>query len=132
MALNYISLRSLAERLIEENGRTLTLVRKDQGNPVDPAKPWRNSTNAAEITVAVLGVFVEFEKDEVDGTIVKRGDKRLLVSDKSVTDGGGAAANLVVEDYDAVLDGGVRWRIVTAEVIEPGALRILYDLQVRQ
>ena len=132
MALNYANFRRLAERLIEENGRTLSLVRQDQANPVDPAKPWRASTEAAEITVDVLGVFIEFEKDEVDGSIVMRGDKRVLVADKSVTDEGGSAANLKIEDYNAILDDAVRWRIVTAGVIEPGDTRIMYDLHVRQ
>src|SRR3546814_4919423 len=70
----------------------LTLVRKDQGNPVDPLKPWRASTNAAEISFAIVGVFIEYEKDEVDGTIVKRGDKRLLLAAKDVDDT--APANL--------------------------------------
>jgi hypothetical protein len=132
MALNYTQFRATAERLIEENGRTITLVRKDQGNPVDPTEPWRASTNAAEITFDVLGVFIEFEKDEVDGTIVMRGDKRVLVAAKSVTDEGGSAANLDIEDYSDVLDGGTRYRIITSSVIEPGDTRIMYDLQVRQ
>src|SRR3546814_14993330 len=92
MALNYANFRLLAERLINENGRSLTLVRKDQGNPVDPLKPWRASTNAAEISFAIVGVFIEYEKDEVDGTIVKRGDKRLLLAAKDVDDT--APANL--------------------------------------
>lgn len=132
MALDYANFRTLAERLIEENGRTITLVRKDQGNPVVSAEPWRASTNVAEITFDVLGVFIEFEKDEVDGTIVMRGDKRVLVAAKSVTDEGGSAANLDIEDYNAIVDNGVRWRIITPGVIEPGDTRILYDIHVRQ
>ena len=132
MALNYTSFQNLAERLIESNGRTLSLVRRDQGNPVDSAKPWRESTEAAEITVTVLGVFIEFEKEDFDGTLVRRGDKRVLIAAKSVTDEGGSASNLKIEDYDHVLDATTRWKIITAELIEPGPLRIMFDLQVRQ
>lgn len=132
MALNYTSLRATAERLIEENGRTLTLVRKDQGNPVDPAKPWRASTGAAEITVDVIGVVLEFEKDEVDGTLVLKTDKRVFVADKSVVDEGGSAANLKIEDYSDLVDGTTRYRIINPTTIEPGGQRIYYDLQVRQ
>lgn len=130
--VDYVSFRNLAERLIEENGRTLSLVRRDQGNPVDPAKPWRSSTEVAEITVSVLGVFIEFEKEDFDGSLVRRGDKRILIADKSVIDEGGSAANLQIEDYDHVLDGTVRWKILTVNLIEPGAIRIMFDLQVRQ
>ena len=130
--VSYTSFQALAERLIELNGRDLSLVRRDQGNPTDPAMPWRGSTEAAEITVTVKGVFTEFEKEDFDGSLVRRGDKRVLIAAKSVTDEGGSAANLKIEDYDYVLDGAVRWKILTAELIEPGPLRIMFDLQVRQ
>ncbi len=130
--VDYLSFQLLAERLIEANGRTLSLVRRDQDNPTDPAKPWRGSTEANEITVVVKGVFTEFEREDFDGTLVRRGDKRVLIAAKSVTDEGGGAANLKIEDYDHILDGGVRWKIMKAELIEPGPLRIMFDLQVRQ
>ena len=130
MALDYANFRLLAERLINENGRSFTLIRKDQGNPTDPAMPWRSSTEVSEISFAVVGVFIEFEKDEVDGTIVKRGDKRLLIAAKDIDDQ--APANTNVEDYDEITDGTVAYRIINAQVIEPGSLRIMYDLQVRQ
>ena len=129
--VNFVSFQNLAERLIEENGRTISLVRRDQGNLTDPAKPWRGSTEADEITVVVKGVFIEYEKMDFDGSLVRRGDKRLLVAAKSVTDES-SASNLKIEDYDHVLDGGVRWKIITAELIEPGDLRIMFDIQVRQ
>ena len=132
MALNYTRFRALAERLIEENGRTMTLVRKDQGNPTDPAKPWRGSTGADDITFDVIGVAIDFEADEVDGTLVLRTDKRILVAAKSVTDEGGSATNLNIEEYSDILDGGTRYAIVNPMVIEPGNQRIMYDLQVRQ
>ncbi len=132
MAFNYANFRTLAERLIEENGRDFSLVRRDQGNPVDSAKPWRDSTEAATITVTVKGVIIEYETEDFDGTLVRRGDKRVLIADKSVIDEGGSAANLIIEDYDHILDAGVRWKIENADTIEPGDTRIMYDLQVRK
>lgn len=130
--VNYANLKSLAERLIEANGRTLTLVRRDQGNPVNVAEPWRASTEAAEITIAVLGVFTEFEKEDFDGSLVRRGDKRVLIAEQSVVDNAGGASNLKIEDYDHILDGGVRWKILSVELIQPGPTRIFFDVHVRQ
>ena len=130
MALDYVSFRLLAERLINENGRSFTLTRKDQGNPETLSKPWRSSTKVAEISFAVVGVFVEFEKDEVDGTLVKRGDKRLFIAAKDIDDQ--APANTNIEDYDEITDGAIAYRIINAQVIEPGPTRIMYELQVRQ
>lgn len=129
--VDYVSFQNLAERLIEANGRTLSLVRRDQGNPTDPAMPWRGSTEADTITVVVKGVVIDFEKEDFDGSLVRRGDKRILIAAKSVTDES-SASNLKIEDYDHVLDGTVRWKIITAELIEPGDTRIVFDLQVRQ
>jgi hypothetical protein len=131
MALNYTNFRSLADRLISENGRALTIVRRDQSNFTDPAKPWRGSTEAAEVSTAVTGVFIEYEKEDVDGDLVRRGDKRVLIAAKDVEDESASSENVKVEDYDHVLDGTVRWKILSAELIEPGSQRIMYDVQVR-
>jgi hypothetical protein len=130
--VDYVSFQNLAERLIEANGRDLSLVRRDQVNLTDPTKPWRGSTEVDTITVVVKGVFIDFEKEDFDGSLVRRGDKRVLIAAKSVTDEGGNASNLKIEDYDHILDAGVRWKIITVETIEPGPLRIMFDIQVRQ
>jgi hypothetical protein len=132
MALNYANFRALADRLIGENGRDLTIVRRDQANLTDPAKPWRGSTEADTITTVVKGVFIEYEKEDFDGSLVKRGDKRVLIAASDVEDETSGTLSVKVEDYDHVLDGGTRWRILSAELIEPGNLRIMYDVQVRQ
>ena len=132
MALDYANFRNLADRLIGENGRPLTIVREDQGNPADPTKPWRGSTGASTVSTVVTGVFVEFEKEDFEGTLVRRGDKRVLIAAQDVEDETTGTQNVKVEDYDFILDGAVRWKIVTADLIEPGPLRIMYDVQVRQ
>lgn len=132
MALDYASFRALADRLIRENGRDLSIVRRDQANLTDPAKPWRGSTEADTITTVVKGVFIEYEKEDFDGTLVKRGDKRVLIAAQDVEDETTGALSVKVEDYDHILDAAVRWKIITADLIEPGSLRIMYDVQVRQ
>lgn len=132
MALNYTNFRNLAERLIEENGREIDIVRRDQTTLTDPAKPWRDSTETATVTTTVIGVFLEFEKEDFDGTLVRRGDKRVLIAAKSVEDNTTGSLSVKVEDFDHVLDGGVRWKILDADLIEPGPLRIMYDVHVRQ
>jgi hypothetical protein len=77
----------------------------------------------------VVGVFIDFDKEDVDGTIVKRGDKRVLISAKDIDDE--APANPNIEDYDIITDGSINWRIMNSNIIEPGNLRIMYDLHAR-
>lgn len=129
MALNYTQLRTTAERLIEDNGRSMTLTQRDTGNPIDPNKPWRGSTGASDVSVSVIGVFIDYETDLIDGEIIMRGDKRVLVAAKSVSDA--SPSNLNLEEYDFLVDGSVSWEIVKVDTVEPGSDRILYDLQVR-
>lgn len=134
MALNYIAFRLLAERLINENGRSLTLQREDQFNPVDIAEPWRaaDPAGANVVSLVVLGVFIEYEKEDFDGSLVRRGDKRVLVAAKDTDDVRTGTENIDVEDFDTILDGTEIWKIITVEVIEPGPLRVMYDIQVRK
>lgn len=132
--VDVVSLRLTAERLISENGRILTLQREDQVNPAVLAEPWREGDPAGVniVSLDVIGVFTEFEKEDFDGSLVVRGDKRVLVSAKATEDEQAGAENIKIEDFDTLLDRTEIWKIVTAEVIEPGNLRVMYDIQVRK
>jgi hypothetical protein len=99
---------------------------------VDPAKPWRDSTGAAEVTVDVIGVFIQFEKEDFDGSLIRRGDKRILVAAKSVEDESISGVNIKIEDYDYITDGGERWKILDSDSIAPGTLNVFYDIQARK
>lgn len=124
MALNYTRLATTAERLIEENGRSVTLLK---GGEVvsDPAKPWRDDSTTGDLSLTVIGAIVNYDYDEIDGDLIKRGDKRLLIAQNSVS------AN-EIETFDRVLDGGVDWKIQDTKVWEPGDTRIFYDIQLRK
>lgn len=132
--VDFTSLRLTAERLINENGRALTLQRHDQSNPLVVAEPWRtpDPAGANVVSLAVLGVFTEFEKEDFDGSLVRRGDKRVLIAAKDLEDVQTGTENIKIEDFDTLLDGTEIWKILSAEVIEPGSLRVLFDLQVRK
>jgi hypothetical protein len=133
MAINYTRFRAVAERLIEENGRSMSLRRMDQGNPADPLRPWRASDGDDNIALTVIGVFIDFDLEDIDGTLVKQGDKRVLVAATSVEDAAEVGMDFdEVEDFDSLFDGSENWKIVKVNVIEPGTLRILYDIQVRK
>lgn len=132
--VDFSSLRLTAERLINENGRALTLQRHDQVNPLVVAEPWRkpDPAGANVVSLTVLGVFTEYEKEDFDGSLVRRGDKRVLIAAKDLEDVRSGSENIKVEDFDTLLDGSEIWKILTIEVIEPGPLRVLFDLQVRK
>lgn len=124
--VDYVSLAATAKRLIDANGRDVTLIKRDR-IAADVDKPWRGG-NAAPTSVGPLkGVIVPFGAEEIDGSLVRREDKKALI-----------AANdddsEMLEQFDVLIDGDPDdpWRIIEAEVINPGDVRVIYILQVRK
>ena len=92
-------------------------------DPTDPAKPWRGTTAADTVSTPVTAVFVGFRKADVDGGLIRRGDQKVLVKAAGLPD---------ITGYDEVVDSeGIKWRIVNVEAVRPGAVTLLYKLQVR-
>lgn len=136
MAVDYAKAAALALRLINENGRAITLVKLGQ-TPGDVNKPWRsNTTNRTvpEAEEAAFGVFVPPSGSGLgfmseDSELVKTSEQILLV----------AAAGVVgykVEDFNEVIDPedavNTRWRITGVELLKPGSTRILYAIGVKR
>jgi hypothetical protein len=128
--VNITSLRLVAERLIEANGRTISLVRRDEVTPLDPAKEWRANTTTTQVTISVIGAFIDFDSDELDGTIIRRGTKRVLISAKSAEEAG-VNSLTDIENYDRLLDAdNTSWSVDAVSVIQPGTEKVAYDVRV--
>ncbi len=129
--VDYVSLAKTAERLIEENGRTVTLVQAGE-TAVDPAKPYGPDTSVGQTRHTVLGVITEFDNEDIDGTLIRRGDKRCLIAHNSIVNVASGAESIVIEDFDTLEDGTEVWKIEGVDTIHPGDIRIMYDLQLRK
>lgn len=114
-------LAQVAKRLIESNGRSVEF-RVKPGTLKDAAQPWLGKA-AAGSTSSVICVFVDYRASEIDGSIVQREDRRLLVAGESI-------AFVPSTDYE-VIDGAVVWQVVNVQQVQPGSVEIMYDLQVR-
>ena len=130
MALDYANLKAIADTLISENGRSMSLVKKDLTHPANVAKPWRANLTTDQITITVTGVFAEFTEEDQPPSLDRKSTRTVLVSATSVE--ALAPADVNIEDYHTLLDGGVEFRIVKAEPLEPGDTRILYILEVEK
>ena len=129
--VNFTSLRSLADRLISENGRDIILI-KAGTTAADALEPWRVDTTAGETRITVKGVFLEFDNEQVDGSLIIRGDKMFLVAAKDVEDTASSSQSDDIEDFDRLLDGTVDWKIINVNTIEPASSKIYYEIQVRK
>lgn len=124
---------ALAKRLIEANGRTITLVKLDETS--DSAQPWLPDAPdvgaAPADTQSGIGVFVPlasasslgFTTDDIDGT--KRNQQVCLFA--AANDGGKQ-----LEDFDELIDGTERYSIGKTLLLRPAEQRILYAIEVSQ
>lgn len=136
MAVDYAKAAQLALRLIQENGRAITLVYLGQ-TPEDPAKPWRGNTDARnnpKAQVDTYGAFVPPSGAGLgflsqDSELVKRAEQILLIAAQSVLGYNVEEFNEVIDPEDLV---NTRWRIDMVEMLKPGPLRILYAVGVKR
>ncbi len=122
---DFVALAATAERLIEANGRSVT-VTKQGATAADPNKPWRTTPTPVAGSVTGLAVFVApsslgYVVENVDN--VKRAEQVALFAANN--DGGST-----LEDFDVIIDGGTTWKILRAEVLQPASTRLLYMFEV--
>jgi hypothetical protein len=128
---NYVRLAATAQRLIEKNGRIVKFVRFDlDANDVD--KPWRGPAELPESPYTPVvpypeakAVVVPYVEKDIDGSLIRVGDKRLFVAVNSLPDDD-------LELYNAVVDGEALYRIVNVSLLNPGEVRLLYEMQIRK
>ena len=111
---DYSASKSLADRLLNQFGASLTFTRQS-GETFDPAT---GTTTATEETFSRDVVWLDYDNDEIDGSVVQRGDARLLIQGEVKVD-------------DRVERNGEQWRVLTASPLQPAATLIYTEAQVR-
>lgn len=102
--------------LLEDFGQDLTLTRA--GTPTyNPATG--TVTNASGTTISVRGVFIYFRREEIDNTVVKMGDRRLLVTADGAT--GAPSIGDIVSGH----------KIINVRSFAPNGTVVAWDCQVR-
>lgn len=122
--VDYVELAATAQRLINENGRDVTIIRKDR-TPADANKPWRGGGTSDTTVGPVKAVIFPFNAADVDGTLVRREDKQAWVAANDT----GASP---IETFDELIDGSTTFQILSVEVINPGDTLLVYQLQLRR
>ncbi len=111
---DYSASKALADRLLNQFGASLTFTRQT-GETFDPAT---GTTSATEETFSRDVVWLDYDNDEIDGSIVQRGDARLLIQGEVKVD-------------DRVERDGENWKVVTASPLNPAGTLIYTEAQVR-
>lgn len=118
--MNYTKLATLAQRLIDKDGRDAVLNKASE-TPADVSKPWRGNT-IDSTSLEVKAVFLKLKlADNKD--IVRDGTQEALVSHNSTED-------TDLRDFDTLVDSDTTWKIISAELVAPGDTKILWKLQL--
>ncbi len=123
--VDYTRMTATAKRLIEKNGRTVTLRHKVEAD-ADGDRPWAETTGKS-VEADAVGVFLDYTLAEIDGELIRRGDQKVLFAATSEE-----LEGTHVEDFDEVDDGGVIWKIQGVEPLCPGDTCLMYTMQVRR
>lgn len=120
---NFAKLAATAKRLIEKNGRTVTLKKRGQA-VADPTHPWRGADEAGVVSVDVKAVILDYVLTPDTSDFVKRGLKRALVAALSATED--------LRDFTIMTDGAETWELLECKTLAPADTRLLYEFQVRK
>lgn len=115
----YSDLAATAVELLAEFGAPVTLVRVTPG-AYDPETGTSTQTTTSH---AGTGVKLDYQQDEIDGTLIRRGDQRVYMApDLAVTPRTG----------DTLTIGGESWQVIESRPLAPAGAVVLHDVQVRK
>jgi hypothetical protein len=120
----YTRLRNTANRMLKGKGQTITLIKQSAGS-------YNVSTGAVTVTASTLyayGAIFDYGTKDIDGTLIKAGDKQLLLSAYSTTTGTLLTAPAV---NDKVTVAGITYTITQIKTIAPGGTTVIYDCNIR-
>lgn len=129
MAIDFNKSAALAERLIGENGRAVTLVKISRA-AADVDKPWQGPAPATETEVEVTAVFVTPSNSVAGVPSAGAGTfGKLLTKDASMVAlvAASSIAGHVAEEFEKVIDGDTTWRISQVNTLQPGGVRIYHE-----
>lgn len=117
----YSRFAALAIRQIADKGRGVTYIYKTPGAY---APSTDNVTGSSQATQTVKMLFTDYKKTDIDGTMIKAGDKMALLANDSLT--------ATPKTGDQVTDDDQKFSVIRVEVVKPGDTVILYKLQLRR
>lgn len=132
--LDYNELAAIAEELIEDSGREITIIRFDQ-TPSDSNKPWNGPSNprtSPDATATLTGCFVPLSDGSslglkgLDEDLMKRTDEVCLVAP------GVADPPFDLLTANEILDGGEYRKVSFVKTLKPGNVVLLYFIGVER
>jgi hypothetical protein len=121
MAFDYDAMQTIGDDLIDNFGKTVT-VRQEKSD-TDKANPWEGKTDDVQ-TYNTKCAFIDIHEKDIDGTIVKKGDRLGYISPKG--------ESFAIQLKHQIIDGSTTYKIMNVETINPAGTNLLYILRLRK
>lgn len=118
---NYGMVVRTAQRLIKRFGGLINIV---VTNITPATEGWKPGTAGEPTIIETDGVFLNYEEKFIDGTVIKRGDQKVLFSAQDIA--------FPPEVSGTITRGTEKWNIKSIKPLNPGGTVIIYSAQVRQ
>jgi hypothetical protein len=112
---NYTKSKGTARGLLQKFGQSMTLRR----TATTGSDPW-NPGSGATTDYDTIGASMSYALRHVDGSMVQRNDKRILLYSEE-------APALT----DTLVFGGVTHTIINVQPLSPGGVTVYYEVQAR-
>jgi len=135
--VNFTNLAATAKRLVEANGRTVTLY-KENRDPDNAAEPWRGTSTAPDAgqggdTQTGIVAFVPAGESGLGRLASDSGGGLQVQLDQVGLLAATTVPGVDVEVFDRMLDAdGVHWKIVTREKLQPATTAVLWVLGLKR
>ncbi len=121
----YPRMQQTSNRLLKGKGQTVTLTHTVPGT-YDPTTGQITNTTT---TQTGTGAVIDWDARQVDGTLIKVGDRRLLLS--PLNSSGAALTAPVLGDTVTDAAGVVYTLVAPLKTISPAGTAVLYDCNLR-
>ena len=115
----YERMAAMTDRLLKDKGQAVTITRRTAGT-------YDTATGAATVTTTTktgYAAIMDHSSNNIDGTLIKSGDKKLLLSPA------GISAPVL---NDTVTVGGVIYTVVEPlKTVSPAGTVVMYELNLR-
>lgn len=120
----YERLRTTANKLLKGKGQIVTLTSNVAGT-------YDAATGTSTITTSTQSIYAavfDYGAKQIDGTLIKMGDKQLLVSALNTS---GATITAPVVNDTVTVDGVVYTIVGPIKTIAPAGTVVMYDCNIR-